>query len=222
MDPYPHPPLDLTLDHVRVIVLAAALFVLCGLPTVLILLAYATHRERNCWREAHKKLWQEKRQRERAEQAARYCLNIEHDKEDTSGSGKASSARKWSRRLRRDSSPPASPRGSSLDKDEPWRAKSVFQKLKDALMALRLNIIGHDEIDPLIATKMYHVPTSDKDASNEGGHPPSEAESLASSEGNGGLDARVARLRRAQRLLQRNQPMEGAGQYREVTVSRKV
>lgn len=83
MDSYPHPTLGLSLDQVRIIVLVVALFVLCGLPIFLIYLAYATHRERRRWRTEQEKLWQEARQKERAEQAARYRAGTPDEKHQT-------------------------------------------------------------------------------------------------------------------------------------------
>lgn len=89
------------------------------------------------------------------------------------------------------------------------RAKSALRSIKDALTSLKPKSIG-DLFDPRVATKMYWVHTSDKDA----GSSESEEESLRSSKGGDKvLDERLARLRRAEKLLQRSHPGKGSCQH---------
>lgn len=91
---------------------------------------------------------------------------------------------------------------------EQHSSKSVFRGLTSAMIPFRSKPSG-DKYDPALSTKMFLASTADNDDSS--GKSSSHVR-LGSSENNEngiqGLDEKMARLKRAQKLLERSQPKQ--------------
>lgn len=101
------------------------------------------------------------------------------------------------------------PTGAATSGGPPGRARQMFWGVMNAMGSLRIkegDKAGDGEWDPALSTRMFLV-----EATDGGGSSSSDASGLDSSDGGGGgkkqvLDERMARLRRAQKLLEKSQP----------------
>lgn len=91
-------------------------------------------------------------------------------------------------------------------------SKSMFRGLKSAMTPFRPKS-SSDRYDPALSTKMFFVSPADDD--DDASEKSSFDNRLGSSENNDnskqGLDEKMARLKRAQKLLERSQPKEERG-----------
>lgn len=106
------------------------------------------------------------------------------------------------------SSPPGGPRDGD---NRPGKTRQAFRGVMSALGIMDSNTGGDGVRDPALSTRMFLVEaTSDGGSGGGGGGSVSSAASRFSSDGGKqALDERMARLRRAQKLLEKSQPKVG-------------
>ncbi|ROV97593.1 hypothetical protein VSDG_04553 [Cytospora chrysosperma] len=105
----------------------------------------------------------------------------------------------------------SSPPGGLRDGDnQPGKTRQVFRGVMSALGIMNSNTRGDGVRDPALSTRMFLVEaTSDGGSGGGGGSVSSAASRFSSDGGKQALDERMARLRRAQKLLEKSQPKVG-------------